>query len=214
MDLNHSPHHLSSSLRLCPDCSASYIDYSLRVGEELLCTRCGKKLKKYGDRNSLQRIWALVTASLIFLMMANVSPLMVFDVSGNAQSNLMITGVESLFFQGYWPLALLVFFLAIALPTLYFTAFWYLLGGCCLRRPWPCLKGALFLVEILMPWNLIPVFAVAILAAVVKLQQLGNIQWKSGSLWVALLAIVSLMIMRFFDRSFFEEIIAGIEKSR
>jgi paraquat-inducible protein A len=154
-----------------------------------------------------------VTACLIFLLMANVRPLMVFDVSGNTQSNLMITGVESLFSQGYWPLALLVFFSAIGLPILYFAAFWYLLAGCCLRLSWPGLKIALILVETLLPWNLMPVFAVGTLAAVVKLEQLGNIHWKSGSLWVGLLAIVSLIVMRFFDRSFFEKIITNLNIS-
>ncbi|MFZ4116579.1 MAG: paraquat-inducible protein A [Chthoniobacterales bacterium] len=197
----------------CPECSAPYIDRLLHPGESLLCSRCGKRLKKYSNPDSLQTLWTLVTAALIFLFMANVTPIMVFDVSGNTQSNLMITGVESLFSQGYWPLAILVFFSAIALPTLHLTLFWYLLGGCCLRRPWPGLKPTLSLVEILMPWNLIPVFAVGVMAAVVKLEQLGNIHWKTGALWIALLAIVSLVVVRFFDRTLFEEIIAGLEKS-
>jgi paraquat-inducible protein A len=201
------------SNRFCPDCFASYIDRVLHPDETLLCSRCGKRLKKYSDHGSLQAAWALVTASLIFLFMANVTPIMVFDVSGNTQSNLMITGVESLFSQGYWPLAILVFSSAIALPILHLSLFWYLLGGCCLRRPWPGLQRTLSIVEALTPWNLIPVFAVGVMVAVVKLEQLGNIEWRAGALWIALLAIVSLLAIRFFDRALFEEIIAGLEKS-
>lgn len=196
----------------CPDCFASYADRMLRMGEELICHRCGKRLKKYGDPRSLQTAWALVTASLIFLLMANVTPIMIFDVSGNTQSNLMITGVQSLFVQGYWPLALLVFFSAIALPTLHLSAFWYLLGGCCLKRPWPGLKTTLVVVETLMPWNLIPVFAVATMAAVVKLDQLGNIQWRAGAFWIAVLALSSLMAIRLFDHALFHDVITELEK--
>lgn len=189
----------------CSDCCSLYMDRSLHAGEELICIRCGKKLKKYRDPNSLQTAWALVTACLIFLFMGNVTPIMVFDVSGNAQSNFIITGVESLFFQGYWSLALLVFLSAIALPMLNLATFWYVLGACCLRRPWPGIKKMLALTEALMPWNLIPVFAFGIIAAVVKLEQLGTIEWRIGALWIGLLAIISMMTMRFFDRTFFEE---------
>ncbi len=145
--------------------------------------------------------------------MANVTPIMVFNVSGNTQSSFMITGVESLFLQGYWPLAILVFLCSIALPVLHLLAYWYLLGGSCLQAPWPGLKNTLFIVETLMPWNLIPVFAVATMAAVVKLKQLGTIEWQSGALWIGFLAILSLITTRFFDRRLFEDMLASIEIS-
>jgi len=133
--------------------------------------------------------------------------MMTFDVSGNTQSNLIITGVTSLFSQGYWPLALLVFCSAIVLPTLHLSALWYLLAACCLKRPWPGMNFLLTLVETLTPWNLIPVFAVATMAAVVKLDQLGTIEWRVGALWLAVLAISSLIAMRFFDARMMNRVI-------
>lgn len=145
--------------------------------------------------------------------MANVTPIMVFNVSGNTQSSFMITGVESLFLQGYWPLAILVFLCSIVLPVLHLLAYWYLLGGSCLQAPWPGLKKTLVIVETLMPWNLIPVFAVATMAAIVKLKQLGTIEWQPGALWIAFLAILSLITTRFFDRRLFEDMLASIEIS-
>lgn len=136
---------------------------------------------------------------------------MVFDVSGNTQSSFMITGVESLFAQGYWPLALLVFLSAIALPTVHLILLWYLLGGCSLKRAWPGLSSILSIVELFMPWNLIPVFAVGVMAAVLKLEQLGQIHWKSGALWIGFLALSSLMVTLSFDRSLLEQRIADID---
>lgn len=209
---NHSFEKPLSPISSCPDCGGTYSDRLLERGEELICVRCGKKLKKYCDPRSLQAAWALVTASLVFLFMANETPLMVFNVSGNTQSNLIITGVTSLFSQGYWPLALLVFFSAIALPTIHLFSFWYLLGGCCLRQSWPGLRSVLSLVDVLTPWNLVPVFGVAAMAAVVKLDQLGTIEWKAGALWVALLAFSSLIAIYFFDRKMLSEIITHLEK--
>ncbi len=185
--------------KICPDCSATYDDRLLSCGEELICCSCGKRLKKYYDIFLFQKAWAIVTTCLICFFMANITPIMVFDVSGNTQSNLIITGVLSLWFQGYWPLAILVFFSAILLPLLHLAAFWYLLGSCCMKHHWKGSGIALRCVNILAPWNLMPVFAVATMAAVVKLDQLGTIQWKIGAFWVGLLAIASLVAMRLFD---------------
>lgn len=199
-----------SAFEHCPDCNASYWDRPLQPGEELLCRRCGKRLRKYCDPQSLQAAWALVTASLIFLWMANCTPLMVFDVSGNTQSNLIITGVVSLFSQGYWPLAFLVFCSAIGLPTIHLFSFWYLLAGCCLRKRLPGIERLLNLVEALTPWNLIPVFAVSMIAAVVKLDQVGTIEWKGGTLWITLLALSSLLAMRLFDKKMMSDVISEL----
>lgn len=183
----------------CSDCSADYYDRPLNRGEELICSCCGKRLKKYYDLSLFQKAWAIATTSLICLLMANITPIMVFDVSGNTQSNLIITGVLSLWFQGYWPLAVLVFFSAIFLPLLHLSALWYLLGSCSLQRQWKGSFTALHFVHLLAPWNLMPVFAVATMAAVVKLDQLGTIEWKIGAFWVAMLAVSSLVVMRIFD---------------
>lgn len=202
------------SFEQCPDCMAPYHNRSLNPGEELLCRRCGKRLKKYCDLASLQAAWALVTASVIFLGMANYRPLMIFDVSGNTQSNLMVTGVLSLFFQGYWPLALLVFCSAIVLPSVYLLSLWYLLAGCCLRKRLPGMEGLLNLVELLTPWNLIPVFAVSMVAAAVKLDQVGDIEWREGTGWIALLAISSLITVRLFDKKMMSEVIASLPTCR
>jgi paraquat-inducible protein A len=144
--------------------------------------------------------------------MANVTPIMVFDVSGKTQSNLIITGVLSLFFQGYWPLSLLVFCSAILLPLLHLTTFWYLLASCCAQQPWKGSIAALHCVNALAPWNLMPVFAVATMAAVVKLDQLGTIEWKVGALWVAMLALTSLAAMRLFDHGAILEYLNGVSE--
>ena len=198
--------------KTCPDCAATYYDRLLNGGEELICCCCGKRLKKYYDVSLFQKAWAIVTTCLICLFMANVTPIMVFDVSGNTQSNLIITGVFSLFFQGYWPLAILVFCSAILLPLLHLTAFWYLLGSCCLQQRWRGSIAAVHCVNALAPWNLMPVFAVATMAAVVKLDQLGTIEWKIGAFWVAMLALTSLVVMRLFDHGAILEYLDGLSE--
>ena len=102
----------------CPECEASCRDHALPPGTELHCQRCGVRVKKASGLRSLQPAWAFATAGLFFAVLANGNPILTFDVAGNTQSNLIVTGVFSLFQQGYGPVAALVFFAGLAGPVL------------------------------------------------------------------------------------------------
>ncbi len=183
----------------CPECEAVCKDRSLPPGAELRCRPCGARVKKQRGSNSLQTVWALATAGLILLVLANVEPVLTFEVAGNAKSNLIMSGVLGLIAQGYWPVGVLVFFGAIAGPALHLAAVWYVAGGCCLGRRWPRLAGVSRIVERLEPWNLIAVFAVANMVAVVKLDMLGKVEWQQGAFWVVALSLCSLLTVQIFD---------------
>lgn len=183
----------------CPGCEAACRDRPLPRGAELRCGRCGVRVKKQRGSRSLQAAWALATAGLILVIPANVEPVLTFDVAGNTQSNLIVTGVLGLFAQGYWPVAALVFFGAIAAPALHLAAVWYVLGGCCLGRRWPELVRVSKTVERLESWNLVPVYAMATLVAIVKLDMLGKVEWQQGALWAVALSLCSLLMVQMLD---------------
>jgi uncharacterized paraquat-inducible protein A len=61
------------------------------------------------------------------------------------------------------------------------------------------------LAEHLSAWNLIPVYAVAILVAVVKLDMLGQVSWQSGSLWIIGMSLCSLALTQIFDEHLFHD---------
>ena len=126
--------------------------------------------------------------------MANVLPVMTFDVAGAEQSNRIITGVRGLIAQDYGPLAALVFFSAILAPALYLLLACYVLSARCLGRTWPFDLQAWRLAEKLSPWILVPVFAVACLVAVVRLELLGTVNWHLGALFVVLLSVCFLVL--------------------
>lgn len=189
----------------CPECEAACRDRELPPRAALCCGRCGAVLRKQTWSRSLQPAWALATAGLIFVILANVNPILTFDVAGNTQSNLIVTGVFGLFHQGYWPVALLVFFSGIAGPALHLAAVWYVAAACCLSRRWPALPRVVKLAEALEQWNLVPVYAVATVVAVVKLDMLGTVAWQQGAFWVLALSLCSLFAVQLFDRGLVEE---------
>jgi len=166
----------------------------------LRCRRCGVLVRKQSETQSLQPAWALTSAGLLLIVLANVTPILTFDVAGNTQSNLIVTGIFGLFRQGYWPVALLVAFAGIVGPALHLGSMWYVLAACCLRQSWPGLRQADHLAERMESWNLVPVYAVATVVAVVKLDMLGTVSWQVGALWVVILSLCSLFAMQLFDR--------------
>ncbi len=189
----------------CPECRAMCRDRPLSPDQELRCGRCGVSVKRYPDPRSLQRAWALSIAGLILLVLANVQPVLIFDVSGNTQANFVVSGVFNLFSQGYSFVALLVFFCAIAAPAIHLAAACYVLSGCCLGQRLPYVTKALRIVERLEQWNLVPVYAVATLVAVVKLDMLGKVEWQLGAFWLVALALCSLLTARTLDVQLVED---------
>ncbi|MFM8656508.1 MAG: paraquat-inducible protein A, partial [Chthoniobacterales bacterium] len=178
----------------CHACEAPYRHRRLSRGEKLFCSRCGEKLASPRPERAVQIGLALSLTALILLVMANVLPVMTFDVAGAEQSNRIITGVQGLIAQDYGPIAALVFFSAILAPALYLILACYVLSARALGRNWPFDFQAWRIVERLAPWNLIPVFAVACLVAVVRLDLLGTVNWQKGALFVVLVSLFFLLL--------------------
>jgi paraquat-inducible protein A len=137
---------------------------------------------------------ALALTGLVLLVLANVYPVMTFSVAGARQSNYIMTGVYGLIEQGYASLAGLVFFCAVLAPGLYLLLGSYVLAARCFGRPWPLDFQIYRVVDWLAPWNLMPVFLVACLVAVVRLDLLGNVVWRTGAVFIVLLSVCCLLL--------------------
>jgi len=196
-DHDHSP--------ACPECGTPFENRALPPGTELRCGRCGIPLKKASGLHSLQPACAFSTLGLILVIWANIQPVLTFSVAGNSQSSWIATGVAGLFSQGYGPVGALVFFSAIAAPALHLASMWYVSAACCTGLRWPGVETANRLAEWLEPWNLVPVFAVGCVVAVVKLDMLGTVTWQSGALWVLALSLCSMTATSCFKRELVEE---------
>ena len=189
----------------CPDCEAPCLDRPLPKKAELRCARCGARVKSARGTHSLQPAWAFATAGLFIAVLANVEPIMTFDVAGDMQTNRIISGVIELARQGYGPVAALVCFAGIVAPALHLALIWYVASACCLRRRWPAVHRVAGLVEMLEPWNLVPVYAIATVVAVVKLDMMGTVAWKAGAHWILVLSLCSLCAAQAFDPELVEE---------
>lgn len=189
----------------CPHCEASCRERALTEGQELKCTRCGVTVQEFVGKRTLQPAMALSMTGLFVLLLANVSPILTFEVVGRMQSGFMITGVLELSQQGYLPIAILVFFCGILAPALYLGAVCYVSTACALGLRLPMLRFVFEATHLLEPWNLIPVFAIAALVASVKLKMLGTVEWQAGARWVLGVSVMTLFCQQAFDRRLVKE---------
>lgn len=180
----------------CHDCGAPFRHAALAPGEKLYCARCGELLQAGRMATAQQRVLALALTSLVLLALANIYPVMTFNVAGATQSNHIFTGVRGLIDQHYAPLAALVLFSAICAPALSLAMACYVLTARCLGREWPGDFRIWRWAVALAPWNLVPVFAVACLVAVVRLDLLGTVSWEMGALFVVLFSLCTLAVQQ------------------
>lgn len=190
------PHPGKAVWLVCNRCRAACLDRPLSKGEFLRCSRCRTQLKSFKQGNSFHPLWAFSSAGIICLLLANTNPILHFEVAGKSQQNLVITGIDSLWAEGFAPIAALVFFCTIAAPFLYLSALWYLGASCTLGSNWPGLRFAARAASALESLNLLPVFAVACVVSVVKLRTIGTVTWDTGALWIGVASLFTLLAMQ------------------
>lgn len=191
---------MRQSLKIhCHHCGSDVPDLPVQRGEILRCGLCRSNLKKYRAPGAHEASCALAICALVILWLANSYPIMNFSVAGNVQSNEILTGIQVLWSQGYWPIASLVFLCALLAPGVYFTGVAYAAGACALRAVPRGARMAARLVRIAQPWSLLPVFAMACVVSAVKLDLIGHVDWQAGVWLVALLALNALVLDSLFD---------------
>jgi paraquat-inducible protein A len=183
----------------CHHCGSRVPELELQHGEALRCGLCKSVVKRKRRSESFQPACAFAIAGSLFLALANIYPIMNFNVAGNTQTNEIITGVRVLIAQGYWPIAVLVFFCAMLAPSVYFAGVAYVSLACMAGGGLPGARKVLAGVRLVQPWSLVPVFAAACLVAAVKLDLIGTVFWQPGVWWIALLAGCALALGSLFD---------------
>jgi paraquat-inducible protein A len=184
----------------CPFCEAPCIQRKLLPGQQLQCKRCESTVMVPIGKRTLQPPFALAITGLFLLLLATTMPILTFEVVGRSQSDYMITGVIELWRQGYFLIAILVFFAAIAAPAIYLSCVFYV--GCVvvLGMKLPAIQWVFNLGRAVNPWNLIPVYSIATLVSVVKLQLLGEVHWEPGARFILAVALISLLCHQISDK--------------
>jgi len=166
----------------------------------LRCPRCHAALHARKP-DSITRTWALLIASLILYVPANLLPIMAVTSLGQTQSDTIMSGVIYLLLHGLWPLALVVFVASVVVPLLKLIILMYLLISVQCRSRWrPYDRTRLYRwTEAVGRWSMVDIYVVTILVALVRLGNLATIQARPGAIFFGAMVVVTISPAVAFD---------------
>ncbi len=140
----------------------------------VLCCRCNTTLYR-SVPNSADRTVALSLAGLILFIVANIFPFLSFEVGSQATHTTLFTGVRELYLQGIWPLSALILFTCILAPGFQLLLMLYVFIPIRIGTLAPHTRTAFRILLHIQEWNMIEVFMIGILVALVKLTKMAEI---------------------------------------
>jgi len=166
----------------------------------LACARCGAALhsRKPG---SISRTWALLIASYVLIVPANLLPVMLTGSLFGAESDTIMSGVVFLWTSGSPPLAVILFFASIAVPFSKLFALTFLVISVQRRSTWaPRERHRLYRVlEFIGRWSMIDIYVAAILTAIVQFGGLMNIVAGPGAIAFGSVVVLTMFAAESFD---------------
>ena len=160
-------------------------------GHRAECSRCGAVLRHFRS-GSLERCAALTSAALILFVVANLFPVLTFELEGRAQSATLISGSLALWRGGFESLAILVFLVLILAPLLEMLATLYVVLPLAYGVAMPGAARAFRTAARLRPWAMAEVFLLGLIVAYVKLSDLAEL--TPGLSLAALLGFIVLQV--------------------
>ena len=164
------------------------------------CPRCETRLR-HRKPNSIGRSWALLLAAAVLYIPANLYPVLTVVRLGKGAPSTILGGVVELVEYRMWPLALLVFFASIMVPTLKLVGLGTLL--ILTQRGSPNRlqdRTRLYrIVDVIGRWSMIDVFMVGVLTALVRMGVLASVTPGYGAVAFCGVVVLTMVAALSFD---------------
>lgn len=190
--------NIVGELIACHECDKLYRYAPIPAGCKANCENCGGLLYRHIP-DSLNRSLALFLSALMLFIIANVFPFISLELGGRVVENILLSGGWNLYQQGMGELGLVIFFTSFAFPLITMLGMLYLLIALRLGYTPPAMGPVYRIVQAIMPWSLIGVFMLAVLIAIVKLQDLANVITGPALIALAILLVVFSAAKTNFD---------------
>jgi len=166
----------------------------------VLCPRCGEEVH-LRKPNSIQYTWALVIASIILYIPANVLPMMEVETFAGTQADTIISGVIYFLETGSYLIASVIFIASIIVPITKLILLSYLLISVQKKSPLhkKKRKKLYVLTEIIGKWSMVDVYVVAIMIALVHFGGMTEIKAGDGATYFLLVVVVTMIAAMQFD---------------
>jgi len=165
-----------------------------------ICPRCKEEVT-YRKTNSIQHTWALVIASIVFYIPANMLPMMHVQTFAGTQSDTIISGVIYFLHSGSYLIASVIFIASIIVPITKLMILIYLLISLQIKNTKNKIKKKKLyaLTELIGKWSMVDVYVVAIMIALVHFGGLSEIKAGQGANYFLLVVILTMLAAIRFD---------------
>ena len=168
--------------------------------EEHTCNRCHAPMHSRKTK-SVQRCFALLIASILAYIPANLWPIMIVTQLGVTEPSTILGGVAIFWQMEAYPVASIIFIASVLIPGLKLVALAWL---CALTKGWVsmCPRSAnkiYWITELVGRWSMVDVFVVAILVALIQMGNLMSIEPGAAAVSFALMVILTMLAAHAFD---------------
>ena len=162
------------------------------------CPRCGSRIAQR-KTNSLHRTAALSLAALVLYVPANIYPILRMDYYGAYSESTVWDGCVRLFQDRMWFVAIIVFLASIVVPLFKLLGLFLLVTTAKSMR-WQSERTSLYrFIDVIGPWAMLDVFLLAVLVAIVKLEQLATVLPGPGLIAFTCVVVLTILASMSFD---------------
>ncbi len=166
----------------------------------MVCSRCGLPLH-FRKPDSINRTWALLIASYILIIPANLLPVMKSSTLTGSEDDTIMGGVIYLWVSGSQVLSIILFIASILIPVTKLLAMTYLLVSVHRRSLWkPKVRTQIYrILEAVGRWSMIDIYVAAMLTALVQFGSLMSINVGSGAIAFGVVVVLTMLAAESFD---------------
>ena len=167
-------------------------------GHKVECARCGELLMR--DPTYSRALTAsLSLAALCLYLPANIYPVMAMEYLGRETENTVWGGVQALWRDGMWGVALIVFTASILVPLLKLLGLFFLVSVRGTR--WQMLRTRIHrTIEKIGPWAMLDVFLLAIMVAVIRFGRFATVIPGPGIVAFTAVVVLTLLASASYER--------------
>jgi len=182
-------------LIICPKCYTLHRKIKLHYGTKALCRKCNSVLYRH-HKNLIDNLLALNWVSFIFLVLTYTFSIMRINLNGVYRHLNIILLFEMIFSNQFYLVGFILAFLIFIFPILINFLMIVLLTFMKLKRSPYLVKRLLILVAKLVPWNMLDIFFISILIAMVKLFNYANIELDVAFGTLAVVVLLNIVTFK------------------
>lgn len=191
---------LMDTVVACNTCGLVQHSQELKPGTVAECCRCGSIISEH-KAGSLGRTAALSLAALVLYVPANLYPILRMNYHGAHSESTVWDGCVTLFQNDQRLVAAIVFLASILIPIFKLLGLFFLVVTTKFGfARWRQERTRIYkFIEVIGPWAMLDVFLLAVLVALVKLQQLATILPGPGLLAFTAMVVLTILASASFD---------------